>query len=132
MQGSNQAKIINYSHKDDKSSLPPQIEKILNEKEVTSEIPQYHVILFDDNQHTYDYVIEMLMNLFGHSSSLAFQMACEVDVLGRVIVLTTNHEHAEHKKNQIINYGADWRLDHSTGSMRATIIQATQNTDTLQ
>ena len=117
---------------EERVSLPPQIEEILYEKETTTDIPQYIIILFDDNTHTYDYVIEMLMTIFNYNSSIAFQMACEVDVLGRVIVFTSNKEHAEHKKNQIISYGPDWRLDHSRGSMRATIMQANESTDTHQ
>lgn len=129
MQDSNQLKINGYSF-EELLSLPPQIEEILYEKELTTDIPQYHVVLFDDNEHTYDYVIEMLMILFGHSSSMAFQMACEVDILGRVIVFTSNREHAEHKRNQIINYGADWRLDHSSSSMRATILPAKIDSET--
>jgi ATP-dependent Clp protease adaptor protein ClpS len=115
---------------EDKIKLSPKIQEILTEKEISTEIPQYHVMLFDDNEHTYDYVIEMLVNIFGHNSSTAFQMACEVDILGRVVVFTTNKEHAEHKRNQILNYGPDWRLDHSKGSMKAAIIPARQDTAT--
>jgi ATP-dependent Clp protease adaptor protein ClpS len=114
---------------EEKTTLPPQIQEILKEKEVQTDIPQFNVVLFDDNEHTYDYVIEMLMSIFGHNNSTAFQMACEVDILGKVIVYTSNKEHAEHKRNQIINYGPDWRLDHSKGSMKAAIIPASENTD---
>ena len=52
-------------------------------------IPRYNVVLLDDDDHTYEYVIEMLRKLFGHSHEMAFQMACEVDNAGRVIVDTT-------------------------------------------
>jgi ATP-dependent Clp protease adaptor protein ClpS len=48
-------------------------------------------------------------------------MACEVDATGRVIVDTTHRERAELKRDQIHAYGADPRLSHSRGSMRATI-----------
>lgn len=120
---------MNY-FSEEKIKLPPKIKEILAEKESQTDIPQYNVLLFDDNEHTYDYVIEMLMEIFGHSSSMAFQMACEVDILGRVVVFTSNKEHAEHKRNQITNYGPDWRLDHSKGSMKAAIIAAIQGTDT--
>jgi hypothetical protein len=48
-------------------------------REIT--IPRYHVVLMDDDDHTYDYVIEMLMKLFGHSRERAFLMACEVTAL---------------------------------------------------
>ncbi len=87
----------------------------------TSLVPMYHIILLDDNDHTYEYVIEMLVQLFGHSSSKAYDMACTVDQTGRVIVETTHKERAELKRDQIHNYGADWRLAHSKGSMSAII-----------
>jgi len=83
--------------------------------------PPYHVILLDDNDHTYDYVIEMLQKLFGHSKERAFQMAKEVDTTGRVIVDTTTLERAELKRDQIHAYGPDWRLERSKGSMSAKI-----------
>lgn len=91
------------------------------EKERVIHIPRYHVILWDDNHHTYDYVIEMLMKLFGHSVETAFQMAVEVDTAGRVVVETTSRERAEFKQEQIHAYGADWRIPHCKGSMSATI-----------
>jgi ATP-dependent Clp protease adaptor protein ClpS len=84
-------------------------------------LPRYHVILLDDNDHTYDYVIEMLMQVFRHSREQAFMMACEVDAAGRVIVDTTTKERAELKRDQIHAYGADWRIERCKGSMSATI-----------
>jgi len=87
----------------------------------TSLVPRYHVVLLDDNDHTYEYVIEMLVHLFSHSSSKAYDMACTVDQTGRVIVETTHKERAELKRDQIHNYGPDWRLAHSKGSMSAVI-----------
>lgn len=84
-------------------------------------LPRYHVILLDDNDHTYDYVIEMLMQVFRHSRERAFMMACEVDAAGRVIVDTTTQERAELKRDQIHAYGPDWRIDRCKGSMSATI-----------
>ena len=84
-------------------------------------IPRYHVILLDDDDHTYDYVIEMLIKLFRHTETAAFQMAREVDAAGRVIVDTTSQERAELKRDHIHAYGADWRIPHCKGSMSATI-----------
>jgi len=88
-------------------------------REVT--IPRYHVILLDDEDHTYDYVIEMLMQIFGHHRERAFLMACEVDGAGRVIVDTTTQERAELKRDQIHAYGPDWRIERCQGSMSAVI-----------
>ncbi len=89
--------------------------------DVVKLIPRYHVILLDDDDHTYDYVIEMLVDIFGHTVRKAYEMACEVDAKKRVIVDTTHKERAEHKKQQIESYGADWRMPACKGSMSATI-----------
>jgi ATP-dependent Clp protease adaptor protein ClpS len=83
--------------------------------------PRYHVILLNDDDHTYDYVIEMLVELFNHSVETAFLMAKEVDEKGRVIVLTTSLEHAELKQEQIHAYGPDPRLERCQGSMTAEL-----------
>lgn len=83
--------------------------------------PKYNVVLIDDNDHTYDYVIEMLVKIFGYTKMRSFEMACEVDYAGRVVVYTSNRKEAEEKKVQILNYGPDWRLERSHNSMRAVI-----------
>ena len=83
--------------------------------------PLWHVILLDDDDHTYEYVIEMLCKLFGHSQGIAYRMACEVDATGRVIVDTTVLERAEFKQQQIHAYGADWRIERCKGAMRAVL-----------
>lgn len=83
--------------------------------------PPYHVVLIDDDDHTYEYVIEMLGKLFGYDLAKSYLMAVEVDTNGRVIVDTTTKERAELKRDQIHAYGADVRLERCQGSMRAVI-----------
>ena len=83
--------------------------------------PPYHVILLDDDKHTYAYVIEMLQGLFGHPFETAFKLADKVNADGRVIVATCHKELAELRLEQIHEYGADPRLPESKGSMSATI-----------
>lgn len=83
--------------------------------------PPYHVILLDDDEHTYAYVIEMLQHLFGHAFETAFKMADKVNAEGRVIVATCHKELAELRLEQIQEYGADPRSAESKGSMSATI-----------
>ncbi|MFN0137607.1 MAG: ATP-dependent Clp protease adaptor ClpS [Phycisphaerae bacterium] len=83
--------------------------------------PMWNIVLLDDDDHTYDYVVEMLSKLFRFSSERAFQLAVEVDKTGRVVVETTTRERAELKREQIQSFGADWRLDRSQGSMTAQI-----------
>ena len=101
---------------------PKEKKKEREDKEVRPvHLPQYHVVLLDDNDHSYEYVIEMLTRLFGHSRAKAFRMAVKVDMTGRVIVDTTTKERAGLKRDQIHAYGPDPRIPHSRGSMSATI-----------
>jgi ATP-dependent Clp protease adaptor protein ClpS len=84
-------------------------------------LPPYNVVLLDDDDHSYEYVILMLRKLFGHTLEAAFQMACEVDATGRVIVDTTTKERAELKRDQIHAYGVDPLIKRCRGSMSAVI-----------
>ncbi len=83
--------------------------------------PLYHVVLLDDNAHTYAYVIEMLERIFCFSETDALAHAREVDTTGRTIVITCELPHAEFARDQIQHYGPDWRLPESKGSMSAVI-----------
>ncbi len=83
--------------------------------------PLFHVVLLDDDDHTYAYVIEMLQRLFLFSEGEAFDHAKEVDTTGRTIVITCELPQAEFARDQIHAYGADWRMSQSSGSMSAII-----------
>jgi len=69
--------------------------------------PPWHVILLDDQFHTFQYVIEMLHEIFGHPPKLGWRMAEEVNEKGRVIVATVHKELAELRKQQIEEHGPD-------------------------
>jgi ATP-dependent Clp protease adaptor protein ClpS len=84
-------------------------------------LPLYHVVLLDDDEHTYDYVIEMLQRLFLLSANEAFERALEVDTTGRAIVITCELAQAEFARDQIHGYGPDPRMPKSRGSMRAIL-----------
>jgi ATP-dependent Clp protease adaptor protein ClpS len=83
--------------------------------------PRYHVILWNDDDHSYAYVMTMLLELFGHPLEKGFQLAKEVDASGKAIVLTTTMEHAELKRDQIKAYGKDPDIRACKGSMSASI-----------
>jgi len=84
-------------------------------------VPLYRVVLLDDNDHTYDYVIEMLQHIFIFSLEQAYRHAEEVDRCGRTVLITCELPEAEFARDQIHAYGADWRLPRSQGSMSAVI-----------
>ncbi len=83
--------------------------------------PLYNVILLDDDEHTYEYVVEMLQKLFAFSEADAWSHAVEVDTTGRTLVLTCELEQAEFGRDQIHAYGADWRMPQSKGSMSSIV-----------
>ena len=103
------------------ASADTATEEAVDSQALSKLIPRFHVVLLDDNDHTYEYVVEMLCKLFCHPRTTAWRMAREVDSQGRSIVYTTNREQAEFKRGQIHGYGADWRLPRSKGSMSAAV-----------
>lgn len=100
----------------------PQINKPGTEYSGQSEkTPLYRVVLLDDDDHTYDYVIEMLQKIFIFTAEQALRHAQEVDSVGRTVLLTCELPEAEFARDQIHGYGPDWRLERSRGSMSAVI-----------
>lgn len=83
--------------------------------------PPYHVILWDDTDHSYEYVVMMMKRLFRMPIEKGFQVAKEVDKSGRAICMTTTMELAELKRDQIHAFGKDELLPRCKGSMSATI-----------
>jgi ATP-dependent Clp protease adaptor protein ClpS len=103
-------------------TLPETVEKTKEKRqEKTKRQPPYNVVLLNDDDHSYEYVIVMLRQLFGHPPEKGYQMAKEVDTSGRVIVMTTTMEHAELKRDQIHAFGPDPLIPRCQGSMSATI-----------
>jgi ATP-dependent Clp protease adaptor protein ClpS len=84
-------------------------------------VPLYRVVLLDDNDHTYDYVIEMLQAIFVFSLDQAYRHAEEVDRSGRTVLITCELAQAEFARDQIQSYGRDPRLPRSRGSMSAIV-----------
>jgi len=92
------------------------------ETEVTTQLlPPYNVVLLDDDDHTYEYVVEMLRGVFGMTVERAYLHACEVDAAQRTILITTSKEHAELKQEQVHAFGPDPRIPRCKGSMTAII-----------
>jgi ATP-dependent Clp protease adaptor protein ClpS len=91
------------------------------DKRKTKRQPPYHVILWNDEDHTDVYVIQMMRQVFGHAVQRGMLIAKEVDSSGRAIVMTTTRELAELKRDQIHAYGRDDLVDGCVGAMWASI-----------
>jgi ATP-dependent Clp protease adaptor protein ClpS len=101
--------------------LPDLIEEIITEK-IKPGGP-WRVVLWDDDEHTYDYVIEMLMEVCSMAMDKAYQHAVEVDNDKKTIVFSGELEHSEHIQEKILSFGPDPRMKNSKGSMTATLEQ---------
>ena len=86
--------------------------------------PLFSIILFNDEEHTYGYVIEMVAKLFDKSQQEAFEIAYEVDYIGQAVVKTCPYEEAVVGCKQILKYGPDPILGYSRGSMKAIVQEA--------
>jgi ATP-dependent Clp protease adaptor protein ClpS len=104
--------------------MPTEVIPHVEREQETQLQPPYHVILLDDDDHTYEYVIEMLGKIFGYAVPKAFEMAREVDLSGRCVVYTGSLEQAEFKRDKIHGYGADPRIARCAGSMTAVLEKA--------
>lgn len=104
------------------SSGPAVLPELEEQEETrTRHQPPYHVVLLNDEDHSYQYVVLMLLELFGHPPEKGYQLAEEVDRSGRAIVCTTSLERAELKQEQIHAYGPDPLIPRCQGSMTAEI-----------
>src|SRR5918911_1658347 len=80
-----------------RASTAPEAEVIEHE----AIVPLYRVVLLDDNDHTYDYVIEMLQKIFIFTLDQAYRHAEEVDRSGRTVLITCELREAEYARDQI-------------------------------
>lgn len=87
----------------------------------TEGLPPYNVVLLDDDDHSFEYVIYMLKAIFGHPPEKGYRMALEVDATGRVVVATTHLEQAELMRDRIQAFGPDPLIPRCKGSMSATV-----------
>lgn len=81
----------------------------------------FKVVLFNDEEHTYDYVVEMLTQVCDLSRENAFRCAVEVDLTGRTVVRYGSRPECDATCSRILSYGPDHRLPQSMGSMKAEI-----------
>lgn len=96
-------------------------EVIFERSDQPLEEPLYHLVLLDDDDHTYQYVIELLGRVLGYQSEKAFALACIVDSEGRATIETAQHEQVTQHQRQIHAFGPDPRVRRCRRSMAAVV-----------
>jgi len=87
--------------------------EILMTKERTQEnvdvleqqVNQYEIVLFNDDVHTFDYVIDSLINVCEHSLEQAEQCTFLVHYKGKCAVKTGELKELKSKCTQLLNLG---------------------------
>jgi ATP-dependent Clp protease adaptor protein ClpS len=83
----------------------------------TRRLPPYHVIVLNDEEHTFEYVIDLLIRLFAHPVNVAKELTWRIHTTGRAVVYTTHKEKAELKRDQVLACGPDPRMSNSKGPL---------------
>jgi len=103
------------------STTCPDTITVTDERTETERPWLWNVVLIDDDDHSYDYVINLSCKLFAHPVERAVEIAKAVDAQGRVILMTTHKEHAELKRDQIHAFGRDRLISACQGAMSAVL-----------
>lgn len=101
----------------DSTIVKPQDKK----REKPKKQPQFRVLLWNDDDHSFDYVVSMMQHIFGYSKTRGMIIACGVHSCGKTPVAVLPLEVAELKRDQIRSYGPDSLVSGCVSSMFATI-----------
>lgn len=94
--------------------LEPKIE-VSNKTETQ---PLWNVIILNDEEHSVEFVVQLLMELFGHDMEKSIALTIQIDREGSAIVDVTTKERAELKADQVKSKGRDPRMgSRSTGPL---------------
>jgi ATP-dependent Clp protease adaptor protein ClpS len=84
-------------------------------------VPQYNLVLLNDETHTFEFAIALLRDVFGLPWNEAFELTLDIHDRGRQIVFTGSQEEIESKRVRVAEYGTDPRLASSTGPIKSEI-----------
>jgi ATP-dependent Clp protease adaptor protein ClpS len=79
---------------------------------------RYRLILLNDDEHSYQYVIEMLGEVLGLPERDGFRLAERIDRHGGATVLVGTLDEVAAAGRAILEYGPDPVIRHGPGSMR--------------
>ena len=83
--------------------------------------PLYRVVLWNDDDHTVEYVVRMMAVIFKYDLRKGLQIAMRVHYHGKAVVATEPLEVAELRRDQIRTFGGDAEVEGCYASMFATV-----------
>ncbi len=85
--------------------------------------PPYAVVVLNDEEHTFQYVIETLMKVFGYPQEKSYTLTMQVHNEGRAIVWSGSREVAELKRDQIRSAGPDFYAERKVDFPLGVIVE---------
>lgn len=86
------------------------------------QLPPYHVLIENDDDHTMQFVVMVLRKVFGYDDAKAIKLMMNAHEAGEAVVWTGSKELAELKLEQIGTYHEKhWRDGHNLGPLRCRI-----------
>ena len=70
--------------------------------------PPYAVIVHNDEEHSFQYVIDTFMKVFGYPLEKGYSLALQIHTEGKALVWSGAREVAELKRDQIRSAGPDF------------------------
>lgn len=102
------------------ANLPTPGTRILEDTDIELD-KMFHLVLLDDDHHTYQYVVTMVGAVFGYTVEKGFAIACVVDSQGQAILMTGPRDEVELKQQLVHAFGPDPLMEQCLGSMTAVI-----------
>ena len=99
------------------TATAPKTSKAAESATKTRRQPPYNVVILNDEEHSFEYVIELLGKIFRHGLTTAERLTWRIHLSGRAVVFTTHKEIAELKRDQVLAYGPDPRMSISKGPL---------------
>jgi ATP-dependent Clp protease adaptor protein ClpS len=86
-------------------------------------LPPYAVVLLNDDEHSFQYVIDTLLKVFGYPKEKCYSLTLQIHQQGRGIVWTGPKEVAELKRDQIRSAGPDFHAEKKVGFPLGVVIE---------
>jgi ATP-dependent Clp protease adaptor protein ClpS len=86
-------------------------------------LPPYAVIVLNDDEHTFQYVIDTFKKVFGYSISKGYLLAMRIHMTGRALVWSGSKEVAELKCEQIRSAGPDFYAERKVEYPLGVVIE---------
>jgi ATP-dependent Clp protease adaptor protein ClpS len=77
--------------------------------------PPYAVVVFNDNEHSFEFVVETFSKVFGYAREKIFALVLQIHTDGRGIVWSGTREVAELKRDQVRSSGPDFYAAKNVG-----------------